>query len=393
MRTKLPVLLLMFCAVAFLSNAQNSPHITRVFEYRPAPGQFVNELPIYEAGDTPETMALKAQECIANDEKIMVTLGGYGGYIVVGFDHSIVNVQGQSDFKILGNAFWANANPNPDAPARGGSCEPGIVMVSVDENKNGLPDDPWYELAGSEYNKPETIKNYQITYYKPDENKPRDPDNDYPFLNDTTYIRWTTNGHGSGHLYRNTFHNQPYYPQWISDSEITFTGTKLANNYIDESGNGSYFVQYSYPWGYADNAPNTDPMSDMNIEWAVDSKGNSVHLHAIDFIKIYTGVNQYCGWLGETSTEVLGVTDLHPEAIVTSTQTTTTPKAVLFASRERLTVRSDGKVEQITIYDTWGKVIKVAENTKNVDLSDIPTGIYIVKLKIDNQFITRKIIK
>ena len=106
------------------------------------------------------------------DARTMVTLGGYGGYIVVGFDHTIVNRPGEYDFKILGNAFYANDNPRPDAPL-GGSSEPGIVMVSVDTNGNGVPDDEWYELAGSEYYKKETLKNYEITYYRPDETRSR----------------------------------------------------------------------------------------------------------------------------------------------------------------------------------------------------------------------------
>lgn len=76
-----------------------------------------------------------------------ITLGGYGGYVICGFDHTIVNVPGQYDLKILGNAFHANANPNPEAPEEGGSCEPGIVMVAYDRNKNGIADDDeWYEL-------------------------------------------------------------------------------------------------------------------------------------------------------------------------------------------------------------------------------------------------------
>ena len=33
-----------------------SPYITKVYEYRPAPGQFVNELPKYTEGDTEESM-------------------------------------------------------------------------------------------------------------------------------------------------------------------------------------------------------------------------------------------------------------------------------------------------------------------------------------------------
>jgi uncharacterized protein YjdB len=290
-----------------------SPYIHKVYDFRPAPGQFVNVLPEYEPGDTKEDMIRKVEEYIAGEHhnEGMISLGGYGGYIVFGFDHLVENKPGKYDFKIWANAFYANANPNQGASREGGSCEPGIVMVSYDANDNGIPDDEWYELAGSEYRKPQTIRNYRITYYKPDENKEKTPDYSYPYLNDTTYVRWTTNGHGDGYLYRNTFHNQSYYPQWIADETLTFEGTKLANNYVDESGQGKYYVQYAYHWGYADNHPNNDHRSGFNVEWAVDAAGNSVQLPGIHFIKVYTGVNQYCGWLGETSTEIVGAEDLH----------------------------------------------------------------------------------
>ncbi|MDR3061680.1 MAG: cell surface protein, partial [Dysgonamonadaceae bacterium] len=39
-----------------------SPYISKVFEYCPAPGQFVNEMPKYESGDTEESMRKKAEE-------------------------------------------------------------------------------------------------------------------------------------------------------------------------------------------------------------------------------------------------------------------------------------------------------------------------------------------
>jgi hypothetical protein len=288
-----------------------SPYIHKVYDYAPAPGQFVNVLPEYGQGDTRVDMARKAEEAIANNNRGMISLGGYGGYVVFGFDHMVENVAGKYDFKVLGNAFTANANPNPNAPRDGGSCEPGIVMVSHDDNGNGLPDDAWYELAGSQYRLEGTVRNYKIVYHRPDENKARDPDPGYPYINDRSYIRWTTNGYGSGYLFRNTFHNQPYYPQWLVSDSIVFEGTRLADNYVDESGNGSYYVQYAYPWGYVDNFPNLDPRSGLNIEWAVDSNGEPVKLPGIRFVKVYTGVNQYCGWLGETSTEILGAEDLH----------------------------------------------------------------------------------
>ena len=69
---------------------------------------------------------------------------------------------------------------------------------------------------------------------------------------------------------------------------------------------------YSYDWGYVDNHPNDyADLNSFDISWAVDSQGNPVHLPAIDFVRVYTGVNQYCGWLGETSTELCRARDLH----------------------------------------------------------------------------------
>lgn len=285
-----------------------SPYITRVYEYRPAPGQFVNELPEYSEGDTEESMRQKAEDCLAYNAGTLVTLGGYGGYIVVGFDHTIVNRPGEYDFKVLGNAFYSTGA----AGGSGGSSEPGIVMVSADVNGNGIPDDAWYELAGSEYQKPSTIKNYEITYYRPDEAKTPVPGTD-PSITDSTYVRWTDNQGGEGYLSKLTYHKQAYYPQWLSGETLSFRGTRLADNAVDESGNDSYYVLYAYDWGYADNHPNDSEKSNFKIDWAVDAEGNPVHLQGIDFIKIYTGVNQFNGWLGECSTEVAGVTDLHIE--------------------------------------------------------------------------------
>jgi hypothetical protein len=290
-----------------------SPYINKVYDYVPAPGQFVNELPEYKPGDAQADMNRKVEEEIAgaNHNRGMITLGGYGGYIVFGFDHEVENVAGKYDFRILGNAFYADANPNGEASHEGGSCEPGIVMVSRDANNNGLPDDPWYELAGSDYNRPQTIHNYRITYARPNENKERVPHPSEHHVNDMEYVRWTTNGHGDGYVYRNTYHDQPYYPLWIADETLTFEGTKLADNYVDESGQGTYYVLYAMHWGYADNQPNNDNRSGFNIEWAVDANRQPVQLPGIHFVKVYTAVNQNCGWIGETSTEIAGAEDLH----------------------------------------------------------------------------------
>lgn len=289
-----------------------SRYIKKVYDYSPAPGQFVNKLPMYTNGDTHEDMRKKAEESISGKNNILVSLGGFGGYVIFGFDHTVVNVKGQKDFKILGNAFYAASNPNPNSPTTGGSVEPGIVMVSFDRNQNGIPDDEWYELAGSEYYKEKTTYSYEVTYYRPNPNKTSTPNPNYAPIIDTTYILWTDSNNEEGYIERNVYNLQDYYPKWIKNNQISFKGTKLANNAVDESGKGVYYVQYSYDWGYVDNHPNEyeDKIS-FDIDWAVDSKGNKVYLPGVDFIKVYTAVNQKCGWLGETSTEISGAEDLH----------------------------------------------------------------------------------
>ena len=68
---------------------------------------------------------------------------------------------------------------------------------------------------------------------------------------------------------------------------------------------------FSFVYGYADSAVNDTEGACIDIDWAVDAHGKAVHLPGVDFVKIYTGVHQVNGWLGECSTEVMGVEDLH----------------------------------------------------------------------------------
>ena len=283
-----------------------SRYIATVHEYRPAPGQFVNQLPQYQEGDTEENMRQKAEEYISGTNNRAISLGGYGGYVTFGFDHTVVNVPGEKDFKILGNAFYGSSGLQS-----GGSAEPGIVMVSFDSNGNGIPDDEWYELAGSEYHKPETRHRYAITYLRPAADHVPTPIKGTA-ITDSSYIHWDDNDGNTGYIARNSFHSQEYFPQWLTDEQLTFTGTRLADNAVDESGTGSYYVLNAYDWGYADNHPNdAEEKISFDIAWAVDADGNQIHLPGADFIRVYTGVNQQCGWVGEISTEITGAEDLH----------------------------------------------------------------------------------
>ena len=286
-----------------------SPYITKVLEYRPAPGQFVNTMPQYKEGDTQATMNEKALNAIGNNTRGMITLGGYGGYVTVGFDHTLRNAKDAKDFLVLGNAF---AN----------SSEPGIIQVAYDVNKNGQPDEEeWFEIAGSAHHDPkqetwyerakqagnivETYLDYSITYKKPAKEPTTNKEKE-------NYIYWEDNKGHKGYKVMNQFHSQPYYPQWIEEEQLVFTGTCLPQNGINQgTDKNPYFVLPSFTYGYADNYPNDAAEAAIDIDWAVDKNGNPANLPGVDFIKIYTGVNQENGWLGENSTEVCGVTDLN----------------------------------------------------------------------------------
>ncbi|MCC9070177.1 cell surface protein [Flavobacterium sp. F-65] len=290
--------------------------IAKVFDFKPAPGQFINDLPIANDGESYDKILTRANSYLAKKNGDLISLGAFGGYIVFGFDHTIANVKGKRDFRVLGNAFWAEANPNPNQTMRGGSSEAGVIMVSYDKNKNGLPDDEWYEIEGGGHKMEKTIKNYEITYYRPDPNKVPVPGGGTGtvLFTDMEYILWKDNQGKTGYLAQNNAYNHSldYWPKWLKDQDkITFKGTRLPDNAIDESGTGSYFVQYAFLYGYADNAPNNDNDSAIDIDWAIDKNGNKIHLPGIDFVKVYNGLNQQAGWLGETSTEIMGATDLH----------------------------------------------------------------------------------
>ena len=277
-------------------NASSKADWSIVFDYTPAPGQFINELKTGGFNDTQTTM----EAAIAYAEKRMreenwVSLGGFGGYIIVGFDHSIDN-SGNYDFGIKGNSF-------------AGSSEPGIVWVMQDENGNGEPDDTWYELAGSETGKSTTIQNYAVTYYRPS--------------GAGMPVQWTDNLGNHGEVdYLKQFHRQEYYyPLWIEEDSYTLTGTCLEPRNYDASGNGSYWVNDKYDWGYADNFSPVDRLTEddnaegevnanhFKISNAIDCDGEPIHLDYIDFVKVQVGVNAKSGWLGELSTEVCGFFD------------------------------------------------------------------------------------
>ena len=296
--------------------AQGNPYVSEIIEYHPAPGQFINKGPW---GIPERTLTLTDGDLDGG-----ISLGGYGGYIILGFDHTIENDPGNPygiDFTIFGNPLIDRAKNDLVIWS-----EPGIVMVMKDENGNGEADDTWYELAGSDYHFSSTVRDYKITYTNPGE----------PVAAD---VPWTDNQSNSGHVLANSHHSQPYYPLGeifpsINQGEITFSGTMI-QGYVNRS-NPTRIESYKRGFGYVDNSPVNQGVTDhttpdnpytvavegaggdaFDIDWAVDEEGNYVTLDGIDFIKIYTALNADAGWLGEISTEVRGAVDVAPNTSIT----------------------------------------------------------------------------
>ena len=284
---------------------QFAPYISRIWEYKPAPGQFINAAPL----GLPSSA-----ESLVGGINGALSLGAFGGYVIFDFGQAVENDPDNPygvDFTIFGNPTlqWA---------------EPGIVSVMKDENQNGLPDDIWYELAGSDYRFSSTLQDFSAEYENP---------------GDSTDVPWMDNKGDSGLVFVNAIHQQPYYPSadlfpGVDPVSYSLAGTRIQDA-VDDS-NPGVMMSHRRSFGYADNQvrgsgldnidllilpdnPYTREMENsggdaFDIGWAVDSKGDYVELDRIHFLKVHTGVMADGKWLGEISTEITG-------AVVVATDT------------------------------------------------------------------------
>jgi hypothetical protein len=293
-------LLLLLC----LSGNIYSQYIGEIVEYRPAPGQFIN---------TDGLGSHEAAESLVGGLNGIVSLGGFGGSITVKMENAVENDPQNPfgiDFTIFGNALptWS---------------EPALVYVMRDDNNNGLADDNWFLLAGSDYFWNTTIPNYSLQYERPE--------------NISDNISWSDNQGNDGFIYRNSFHEQEYFPTPSYFPELNQATLNYENPLIDiiiDSLNPSFIKSYKKAFGFADNqqygtAPYTIPDNPyttakensggdaFDIDWAVDDNGNYVSLDEIHFIRIVNCVNKAAGRLGEVSTEISGIIDVSPDASIT----------------------------------------------------------------------------
>ena len=267
--------------------------VNKIYEFMPAPGHQVNGYII--VGDSYPEGCTHEQACdsvLAHfQRRWSISLGSQGGYVIAGFDHSVRNSDGDYDLCIKGNPFSYQS-------------EPGIIWVSQDDNGDGLPNDQWFELAGSEWGTANHATDCFITYYRP------------------TAIRsataWRDKDGNSGYVPYLSYWNphDTYWQPWVEGDERTYFGSRLADRSTYTNG---FSDIPPYAWGYVDNLGSDfidGPAGKMNyfrLVTARDVDGAPANLGYIDFIKIQTAQIGSTPNLGDISTEVYYISDYHME--------------------------------------------------------------------------------
>jgi len=298
---------------------------TRVLAYAPAPGQFVNDP---DFNDPLRALGPPVGGGVGQaDNTKVVTLGGFGGSITLGFDAPVLDDARNPlglDLIVFSNAFWSGG-PNVR------SAEPGVVEVSVDADGNGLADDAWFVLPGSSLSDPVAALRTQAWDDDPGTATPPSNLLWYPIGAPSSFE--TTGFELPPAL---CVSSPPYLlenPDGADASAHVFFGyadlspTLLPGDLSGATG-GSGDDSLSDP----EDAPGLDPAffytapddpvgvgvdagsgggDALDIADAVDpATGQPAGLDRIDFVRISTGCDVIRGVLGEVSTEISAVADV-----------------------------------------------------------------------------------
>lgn len=340
---------------------------TGLVAFLPAPGQFVNEGAKGSGWGGPFTAsgASTLKNLVEGYVTTGISLGSFGGYAVLDFgaitrDASGAYVSGGIyndpnnaygvDFTLFGNALptWAEA---------------GCVQVSQDGTT-------WYDLAGSlHYQTPSSTSGGAIWNYSATYTNPVAADDDLGTGESGTTgknVAYTATYQTrpsssveteSGSVLFNNWHAHNYFPLYnnyfigvnghtaldgivnpiagltlpgsytaktaSAAATLTLSGVKLVAPKTTNGGNST--APDDFLFGYVDCHPNglrsgaqVNPYTmgrtgndnsngdPMDISWAVNANGEPVYLDAIRYVRVYTGVMQMNGMMGESSTELLG---------------------------------------------------------------------------------------
>lgn len=330
MRTELAALALV-CSAACAGD-----FATSVLEYRPAPGQFINDSLFNDparALGPPASGHGGDGGTLSPDLSKLVSLGGFGGSITLAFDSTVMddpcNPLGM-DAIVFGSAFW----PGRDPTRRW--AEGGVIEICRDQNGNGLPDDGWYVIRGSSLPTAPTDAARTIAWTAGSVPSGWYPSAaTYPHLQGgyetTTYELPASfqslpidNPAGAGATQEGHWGYADMSPALRLGDMSGATGNPSQDDRLDQPEDmpsinpGAFYTVPDDPLSVGVD-PGSGGGDAFDIAWAVDpATGEPAMLDGFDFIRISTGVHAvpFGGIFGEVSTEVGSVADVRRVPLV-----------------------------------------------------------------------------
>ncbi|MBL1218505.1 MAG: hypothetical protein D8M59_13565 [Planctomycetes bacterium] len=260
----------------------SSPFATKVLDYLPGEGLYVND-PNFNDPARALGAPIGGGTLLADSTKL-VTLGGFGGSITLGFDHTVADDPANHlglDCIIFGNGVWIGQNPLSRW------SEAAVIEISLDTNGNGLADDLWYLIPGSDISDP--INQQRNGFYLLPDDPYAQPPLDNP--NGDGFEAWWGYADLAPVLKRGDLDGDNSVDNpWVSnESFYTVPDDPLTVGVDAGSGGGDAF----------------------DIAWAVDPlTGQPADLPGFDFIRITSAVWSFDNWFGEVSAEIGGVADV-----------------------------------------------------------------------------------
>jgi hypothetical protein len=285
---------IVFAVVIVIARAE-SPFATAVVEYRPAPGQFVED----DNFNDPQSALgrpVGGGTFAANNESL-ATLGGFGGYLVLAFDHTVLddpmNLRGM-DAIVFGNAHWFSGNPQRHW------AECATIEISFDENGNGEADDAWFLIPGTHL--PDPLAAWRSARLD-------DGTESWAFelpvgvFAAAPLVNPNTDG-----LTEGIYGYAEYTPTLV-------LGDMNADNIVDDVGvvPEAFYTRPDDPLavGITDRSGGGDA---FDIAWAIDPvTGHPAELVGFDFVRITTAVDYDELPFGERSAEIDAVADVSPD--------------------------------------------------------------------------------
>ncbi|MBL0926388.1 MAG: hypothetical protein IBJ11_01890 [Phycisphaerales bacterium] len=306
---------------AAAARARGQDFADRVLSYTPAPGQLIND-PAFN--DPARALGPPVGGGIsAPDNSKLVTLGGFGGSIVLGFSQTVRHDPSNPfgvDAIVFGNSFSVGANLNRRW------AEAGVIEISRDANSNGVPDDPWYVIPGSHLAWGAAMSRTAVNWS--DANPSLPPANKDWYPDPGRYPGWPS-AYATSTFALPTLFNGPIVTNplgtasvqqgifgYADSTPVLKLGDVNGDDVVEQPGMtpAEFYTAPTSPFGVAI-AAGSGGGDAFAIAWAVDPATGlppNPPLDGFDFIRISTAVNAVNGVFGEISTEVGGVARVRP---------------------------------------------------------------------------------